>query len=47
MAAPALQPTAGSGAGRTFLLPAPNVGWADEHDVAEMLGCEACEETWR
>ncbi len=47
VAAPALQPAAGSGAGRTFLLPAPNVGWADEHDVAEMLGCEACEETWR
>lgn len=44
---PALQPGAGSGAGRTFLLPAPNVGWADEHDVAEMLGCEACEESWR
>ena len=43
----ALQPAQGAGAGRTFLLPAPNVGWADEHDVAEMLGCEACEEGWR
>jgi hypothetical protein len=47
VASPALQPAAGSGGGHTFLLPAPNVGWADEHDVAEMLGCEACEETWR
>lgn len=47
VAAPALQPAAGSGGGRTFLLPAPNVGWADEHDVAELLGCEPCEGAWR
>jgi len=34
-------------AGPSFMLPAPNVGWAEDHDVAEVLGCEACVETWR
>ncbi len=47
VAAPSMQPAQGAGAGSTFLLPAPNVGWADERDVAEVLGCEACEEGWR
>ncbi len=32
--------------GGSFLLPAPNVGWADNATVAEVLGCEACEEGW-
>ena len=45
--APGLQPAQGASSGRTFLLPAPNVGWADDQDVAEVLGCEACEEGWR
>jgi len=29
----------------TFLLPAPDVDWADEHDVAGMIGCEPCGRT--
>ncbi len=45
--APGLQPAPGAGWGRTFLRPAPTVGWADDQDVAEMLGCEACEDGWR
>lgn len=57
-AAPAATPTDGSPAplalpgpvasppGGSFLLPAPNVGWADNATVAEVLGCEACEEGW-
>jgi hypothetical protein len=43
----ALPGPVGPPVGSSFLLPAPNVGWADERDVAEMLGCEACEEGWR
>lgn len=43
----ALPGPVGPPADHSFLLPAPNVGWADERDVAEMLGCEACEERWR
>lgn len=43
----ALPGPVGPPADHSFLLPAPNVGWADERDVAEMLGCEACEEGWR
>jgi len=35
-----------SSPGGSFLLPAPNVGWADNATVAEVLGCEACEEGW-
>jgi len=27
----------------SFVLPAPNVGWADDRDVATVLGCEPCE----
>jgi hypothetical protein len=46
VAAPGLQPAQGAGTGRTFLLPAPNVGWADDQDVAEVLGCEACDAEW-
>ena len=46
VAAPGLQPAQGAGSGRTFLLPAPNVGWADDQDVAEVLGCEACDAEW-
>jgi len=46
VAAPGLQPGQGAGSGRTFLLPAPNVGWVDDQDVAEILGCEACDAEW-
>jgi len=46
VAAPGLQPAQGAGSGRTFLLPAPNVGWADDQDVAEILGVEACDAEW-
>ena len=46
VAAPGLQPQQGAGSGRTFLLPAPNVGWADDDTVAELLGCEACDGEW-
>ena len=46
VAAPGLQPPQGAGSGRTFLLPAPNVGWADDDTVAELLGCEACDGEW-
>lgn len=27
----------------TFVVAAPNVGWADDHDVATVIGCDACD----
>ncbi len=33
-------PVAGDG---SFVVAAPNLGWADDHDVATTLGCEACD----
>ena len=45
-AALALPGPVASPPGGSFLLPAPNVGWADNATVAEVLGCEACEEGW-